>query len=62
MGKYEKLAAFIIDHVGGKDNIESANHCMTRLRIKLKDDSKADRKALDSNKDIISTQAAEGKL
>lgn len=62
MGKYEKLAAFIIDHVGGKDNIESANHCMTRLRIKLKDNSKADREALDSNKDIISTQVAEGKL
>ncbi|MGN1389863.1 MAG: PTS transporter subunit EIIB, partial [Bulleidia sp.] len=46
MGKYEKLAAFIIDHIGGKDNIESANHCMTRLRIKLKDARKADREAL----------------
>lgn len=62
MANYEKLASFIIQNVGGEDNIESINHCMTRLRIKLKDDSKADRKAIDANKEIISSQIAEGKL
>ena len=62
MSKYEKLAEFIIKNVGGKDNIESINHCMTRLRIKLKDDSKADREAIDNNNQIISSQYAEGKL
>ena len=62
MSNYSKLAAFIVENVGGKENIESINHCMTRLRIKLKDDTKANRSALDSNKEIISSQVAEGKL
>ncbi len=62
MAKYEKLAQFIVENVGGKDNIENINYCMTRLRIKLKDMNAANRDALDNNKDIVSTQIAEGKL
>lgn len=62
MATYEKLANFIIDNVGGKENIENITHCMTRLRIKLKDTSKANRTELDNNKEIVSTQIAEGKL
>ena len=62
MAKYEKLAKFIVDNVGGKENIENMNYCMTRLRIKLKDMNKANREALDNSKDIVSTQVAEGKL
>ena len=34
-----ELAQFIIDNVGGKDNIYSVSHCATRLRFKLKDNS-----------------------
>ena len=62
MANFEKLAAFIIQNVGGEDNIENISHCMTRLRIKLKDDSKANRSAIDANNGIISSQIAEGKL
>ena len=39
--KYEKLSKEIIEAVGGKDNIISVQHCMTRLRFSLKDESKA---------------------
>ena len=39
--KYEKLAKDIIENVGGKGNINSLTHCVTRLRFKLKDESKA---------------------
>jgi len=39
--KYEKLAKDIIKNVGGKDNVISVAHCVTRLRFKLKDESKA---------------------
>lgn len=60
--KYERLAAYILEHVGGKENIVSANYCMTRLRLKLNDPGKADRKALEADHEIISTQEAEGKL
>jgi len=39
--KYEKLAKDIIKNVGGKDNVISVAHCVTRLRFKLRDESKA---------------------
>lgn len=39
--KYETLAADIIEQVGGKENINTAYHCQTRLRFKLKDESSA---------------------
>lgn len=41
MGKYEKLATKIVEYVGGKENIAVLNHCVTRLRFQLKDESKA---------------------
>ena len=41
MGKYENLAKEIVKNVGGKENVSSLTHCITRLRFKLKDESKA---------------------
>ena len=38
--KYEKLSKDIIKNVGGKENVNSLTHCITRLRFKLKDESK----------------------
>jgi PTS system beta-glucosides-specific IIC component len=38
MMKYEQLAKDIIEKVGGKENINSVSHCVTRLRFKLKDE------------------------
>lgn len=39
--KYEELCKEILKAVGGKDNINSISHCVTRLRFMLKDGSKA---------------------
>ena len=39
--KYDGLARIIVQNVGGKDNIVSLTHCITRLRFTLKDESKA---------------------
>lgn len=39
--KYDGLARIIIQNVGGKGNIAGLTHCVTRLRFKLKDESKA---------------------
>ena len=39
--KYEKLAQEIVKKVGGKENIISLRHCVTRLRFQLKDVEKA---------------------
>lgn len=38
--KYQKLAESILELVGGKDNIDTNLTCMTRLRLKVKDDKK----------------------
>ncbi|WP_019639579.1 PTS system trehalose-specific EIIBC component [Paenibacillus fonticola] len=45
----------IIEAVGGKDNIEAATHCVTRLRFSLVDESKVNSKALDEN-DLVKGQ------
>ena len=38
---YDELAQNIVREIGGADNIISVLHCVTRLRFKLKDESKA---------------------
>lgn len=45
--KYEKLASEILKYVGGTENIDDVYHCQTRLRFKLNDEDKADKKALE---------------
>lgn len=43
MGKdYRQTAEEVLQYIGGKENIEQAAHCVTRLRIALKDESKID--------------------
>ena len=44
---YRKCAEEIFSHLGGKDNIISAAHCATRLRLVIADNSKLDIKALE---------------
>lgn len=39
---YRKTAQEIYDHIGKKENIISAAHCATRLRLVISDNSKAD--------------------
>lgn len=43
MGKenYDQLGQEIFHHVGGKNNVTKLIHCMTRVRLTLKDESKA---------------------
>ncbi|GGJ21902.1 PTS system trehalose-specific EIIBC component [Paenibacillus hunanensis] len=49
----------IIEAIGGKENIEVATHCVTRLRFSLVDEGKVNKQALDDNelaKGYFSTQ------
>lgn len=45
---YSKSAEKVLEHIGGKDNVEGAAHCATRLRIVVKDNSKVDIKAIEN--------------
>jgi PTS system beta-glucosides-specific IIC component len=51
--KYEELAKDILTHVGGKENVRSLAHCITRLRFKLVDESKADTEYLKKLEGIV---------
>lgn len=53
------LAKYIINHVGGDTNIEQLNHCFTRLRFVLKDNSLAKSKDFE-NKEGISGVVTKG--
>lgn len=50
---YDALAKFVLDHVGGTENVVSLRHCVTRLRFKLKDEGRADTEALKNHEWII---------
>jgi len=47
MTDWSKTAEAIIDNLGGKGNILNLEHCVTRLRFTLKDNSKVNRKAIE---------------
>lgn len=50
---YKKLAADIVDLVGGEKNVQSVTHCATRLRFNLKDDSAAQTDRLKGTKGVM---------
>ncbi|MGI6229380.1 MAG: PTS transporter subunit EIIC [Tractidigestivibacter sp.] len=55
-----KLADNVVELVGGPSNIVSATHCMTRLRLKLVDDTKADTAAIEKLPGVIQVINANG--
>lgn len=57
---YEELSNFIIENVGGKDNVKSVVHCATRLRFKLKDEQKANDERLKQNDGVITVVKSGG--
>ncbi len=60
MSKYEALAKEIVKNVGGKDNINGLTHCVTRLRFKLKDESKANDDVLKNMDGVVTVMKSGG--
>ncbi|WP_125567396.1 glucose PTS transporter subunit IIA [Companilactobacillus insicii] len=58
--KYQQLAVEIIKNVGGRENINSLIHCITRLRFYLKNDKIPDDKAIQNLDGIINVARASG--
>ena len=58
--KYEQLAKDIIANVGGKENVSIVVHCITRLRFKLKDESKANTEVLKNMDDVVTVMKSGG--
>ncbi len=59
---YRKCAEEIFSHLGGKENIISAAHCATRLRLVIADNSKLDIKALEEVEGVKGLFDSNGQL
>lgn len=60
MGKYEQLAKDIVKNVGGKGNVLSLTHCVTRLRFQLKDESIANTDILKNMDGVVTVMQTAG--
>lgn len=49
----EELLKDILDQVGGPDNVQSATNCMTRMRIRVKDDGKVNQEGLENVEGVM---------
>ncbi|MFB5267803.1 beta-glucoside-specific PTS transporter subunit IIABC [Paenibacillus enshidis] len=58
----QSLSQEIIRLVGGESNVNSVFHCATRLRFKLKERSKADKKALENTPGVITVVESGGQF
>lgn len=59
---YRKSAHEILSAIGGKDNLASAAHCATRLRLVIADNSKIDKKVLENIDGVKGVFEASGQL
>ncbi len=59
---YRKSAKEVIDHIGGKDNIVSAAHCATRLRLVIADNAKMDAAAIENVDGVKGVFEASGQI
>ena len=57
---WAKVAAEVVELVGGQENIESVTHCVTRLRFQLKDESVANDDAIGALDGVIQVMHANG--
>lgn len=56
----KELAAEILEKLGGAENVTYATHCVTRLRVNLADDAKADLDALKTMDGAMGAQIKDG--
>lgn len=59
---YQNTAKEIITLVGGKENIASMTHCCTRLRLKLRDQEKANKEAVKHVDGVINVVESGGQF
>ena len=59
---FYKCASEILDAIGGKDNLVSAAHCATRLRLVIADNSKAKKTVLENIDGVKGVFEAAGQL
>lgn len=59
---YDQLSKNIVKYVGGESNVNSVFHCATRLRFKVKDAEKVDKKNLEQLSGVIKVMESGGQI
>lgn len=59
---YRETAEQILAAIGGEENISSATHCVTRLRLVLKDENEVDTSGLEAIEAVKGTFTASGQF
>ena len=59
---YKHAAQQVLDCIGGKDNILSAAHCATRLRLVIADNAKVNKQELENAEGTKGVFEAQGQL
>ena len=57
---YENIAKQILQHIGGKENVATVIHCMTRLRFTLKNEAIANDEAVKNTKGVVGVMKKAG--
>ena len=59
---YKKIAQEIYEHIGKKENLISAAHCATRLRLVIADNAKADKEYVENIEGVKGVFFAQGQM
>ncbi len=62
MAKYEQLCKEILEQVGGRENISFVTHCMTRLRMNVKDQGKINQEQIKKIQGVLGCQFSGGQF
>lgn len=62
MAKYQADVQALLEHIGGKENIQAVSHCMTRMRFVLLDDAKADKAEIEKIPSVKGTFTQAGQF
>ena len=62
MANNRQIAEDVLAAIGGKDNVAQVTHCMTRLRVNLKDQSLTDEEKIKSVKGVLGVAKAGGQF
>lgn len=57
---YNKMTKDILSNVGGEENINTVSHCMTRLRLVLKDEKKVNKDAVEKINGVLGSTFGAG--
>lgn len=59
---FKRIAKEIMQNLGGKDNVNELTHCMTRLRVNVKDESKVNKELLSKVEGVITVIESMGQI